>query len=133
MLNVNENINGMHVECTFEKGINCIDLSESGSGKTFLMTLIKAYCVKNNISYRAFDYDSTADSIERELRSIGSTDFVILMDNADLYFNDELRRMLDNCINSVIIVSIKQRYRLGRNYKLYNTSYKGGTLICKEI
>lgn len=128
-----ENINGIHVNIKFTSGINCIDLGISGSGKTFLMTLIEAYCVKNSIECRFFNYNTRGEDIKTILNNIEDRDSVVLLDNADLYMSDEISNLMHKYKNVTFIISIKRRLRLGEPYKLFRLSYNDLSLSCEEV
>lgn len=133
MLRINEEINGILVDINFSKGLNCIDLGMSGTGKSFLLSLIKAYCLKNSIYFKSFDYNSSADDIIRVLNGSEKTISVIMLDNADLYMNKELASVLHTYINSIVIVNIKKRLMLESSYKLIKLVYTDNNIICKEV
>lgn len=132
MLTINENINGVNVNLSFNSGINCIDLGLSGSGKTFLMTIIKSYCVKHSIDYKFFNYDSKSDDIKSILGNMKNEASIVMMDNADLYMNDEISALMSKNTNIIFIVSIKRRLKIKAKYVLFNLKYQGTSLTCKE-
>lgn len=133
MLRINEEINGILVDANFSKGLNCIDLGMSGTGKSFLLSLIKAYCLKNSIYFKSFDYNSSTNDIISVLKGSEENISVIMLDNADLYMTKELVSVLRNYSNAVVIVSIKKRLMLGSSYKLIKLVYTSNSLICKEV
>ena len=101
--------------------------------KSFLLSLIKAYCLKNSIYFKSFDYNSSADDIIRVLNGSEKTISVIMLDNADLYMNKELASVLHTYINSIVIVNIKKRLMLESSYKLIKLVYTDNNIICKEV
>ena len=133
MLKINEEINGILVDANFSKGLNCIDLGMSGTGKSFLLSLIKAYCLKNSIYFKSFDYNSSTDDIISVLKGSEENISVIMLDNADLYMTKELVSVLCNYSNAVVIVSIKKRLMLDSSYKLIKLVYTSNNIICKEV
>lgn len=133
MLMINENINGIDVKVTFGSSINCIDLGLSGGGKTFLMAIIQAYCTKNAINCIHFDCSFKSAVIKSVLRDIKNQTSVVLMDNADLYMDDEISAFMSELTDVIFIVSIKRRLKIKAKYSLFNLKYQEVSLICEEV
>lgn len=85
----------------FKNKINLL-VDNSGTGKTFLLSMLKFYCDDNNITCTHIDY------IHRSIPLEGD---ILLFDKADLYFNNELFNKLKN-LDAISIISIKNTTRL---------------------
>lgn len=131
MLAINECINDVSVDITLDKGLNCIDLGNSGTGKTFMMNIIRAYCVKNGMSYKYFDYNNSSADILSVLRGMSTEPEVILLDNADLYATDEVVSLIKSLSDAIVVISIKERQKL-RGSHLCNISYIDDSLYCRR-
>lgn len=133
MLEIHEDIGGIMVDVTFHVGISCVDLHSSGNGKTLLFDRVKAYCLKNNIAYRAYNYDSQSVDVAAELGGLTGT-VVVLLDNADLYWSDAVCDALTALPeDAIVLVSIKQRRRLKTGYALYKIAYDADRLTAAEV
>lgn len=135
-LSVNAVLGGVNVICDFEAGLNSIDLFKSGSGKTFLFSLLKAYMLDNNITFKAFNYDSSSVDVTAWLNGLDNNGGVAVLDNADLYLEGPLREVMVKTANTVIfIISIKNDCLLPKNCKLrkFRLDYHGTDLICTEV
>lgn len=133
MMKINEKINNIIVNVKLEEGINCIDFNESGTGKSYLMSIIRSFCVKNGIKYKSFNYNNDSLEVISDLKNIQSDIKVILLDNADLILTPELSALLSELQNIIIIVGMKRRSRLPAGYKLCRVEYHGNYLHCEEI
>jgi hypothetical protein len=133
MLSINEKIGGLNINIAFENGINCIDLGKSGSGKTFLMSVIESFCVKNSIGYKHFNYSSQYEDIYWGLSNINDKTKVVLLDNADRYMNEELSEIIKGYKDIVFIICIKRRLKINASYRLYSLVYNADSLVCEEV
>lgn len=100
----------------FQNKINFL-VDNSGTGKTFLMQMLKFYCDDNNISCTHVDY------IHKDM-PLGDSK-VLLFDRADLYFTDGMLSRLKN-LDSISIISMKDTSDLDMYgdiglYRLINT------------
>lgn len=80
----------------FQNKINLI-VDNSGTGKTFLLQMLKFYCDDAGISCTHIDY------IHKDMPLDGS---VLLFDKADLYFTNDFFEKLKS-LDAVSIISIK--------------------------
>lgn len=81
----------------FQNKVNFL-IDNSGTGKTFLMQMLKFYCDDNNIPCTHVDF------IHKDMPISNSK--VLLFDKADLYFTDTLLSELKN-LDAISIISIK--------------------------
>lgn len=107
----------------FENKINLL-VDSSGTGKTFLLQMLRFYCSENNLTCTHVDF------IHKDI-PLGSSD-ILLFDKADLYFTSEIFEELKH-LDAISVVSIKSLTRLNLEgdiglYKLINT----GTEITVE-
>jgi len=77
----------------------------SGTGKTFLYTILISYFQENNIPFSFFDYKNSEISFD-VMRSQLSNKEYVLMDCADLYMTEKLWNWLKK-IDAYCIISMK--------------------------
>lgn len=102
----------------FKNTVNMI-VDKSGTGKTFLISMIVDYCIENNIPYAHLDYKHRDTPLEGKE--------VLLFDNSDLYFNNELLNKVKS-LNKFTVVVIKNTLGLDiddmvSKYYLVNDGY----------
>lgn len=108
----------------------CVFFDMSGTGKTFLFTMLKSYFLDAGISFISVDYTS--------YKILDSYDFsddteVIILDNADLYMNEKLFSNLD-ASEKLIVMSIKDIGNLNqKNMGFYRVLYKDTLLTVKRL
>lgn len=108
----------------------CVFFDMSGTGKTFLFTMLKSYFLDAGISFISVDYTS--------YKILDSYDFsddteVIILDNADLYMNEKLFSNLD-ASGKLIVMSIKDIGNLNqKNMGFYRVLYKDTLLTVKRL
>lgn len=108
----------------------CVFFDMSGTGKTFLFTMLKSYFLDAGISFISVDYTS--------YKILDSYDFsddteVIILDNADLYMNEKLFSNLD-ASGKLIVMSIKDIGNLNqKNMGFYRVLYKDTLLKVKRL
>ena len=135
-LSVCTELGGMFVKCDFGLGLNNIDLRMSGTGKTFLFSLLKSYMLDNDIVFKSFNYDSSSNDVVVWLSSLSNSGAVALLDNADLYLDESLRKAIECKLDSVIfIVSLKRAELLPKRckYKSYRLCYTSSSIVCTEV
>ena len=98
----------------------CVFYDMSGTGKTFLFTMLKSYFLDAGISFISVDYTS--------YKILNGYDFsddtkVIILDNADLYMTGDMFSKLEKS-NKLVIMSIKSIKGLNQRYMgFYNVIY----------
>lgn len=108
----------------------CVFFDMSGTGKTFLFTMLKSYFLDAGISFISIDYTS--------YKILDGYDFsddtkVIILDNADLYMNEKLFSSLD-ASEKLIVMSIKDIGNLSqKNMGFYRVLYKDTMLKVKRL
>lgn len=108
----------------------CVFFDMSGTGKTFLFTMLKSYFLDTGISFISVDYTN--------YKILDSYDFsddnkVIILDNADLYMNEKLFSNLESS-EKLIVMSIKDIGNLSqKNMGFYRVLYKDTMLKVKRL
>ena len=98
----------------------CVFYDMSGTGKTFLFTMLKSYFLDTGISFISVDYTN--------YKILNGCDFsddteVIILDNADLYMTGDMFSKLEKS-NKSVIMSIKSIKGLNQRYMgFYNVIY----------
>jgi ABC-type lipoprotein export system ATPase subunit len=93
----------IHVDAEFTDNI-CYLLDNSGTGKTFLFSLLFNYCSLNGVSIASLDYKSSNSSVN-EIVEYCNNKSVVIFDNADLYLN---RDILERIKADLILISVKK-------------------------
>ena len=88
MSHIEDNYSGISVSIDFVRGINLL-FDDSGTGKTFLFKILKAYLRKKGIPYAYINYDWADWSTDRIKNAISDKEY-IFMDNTSLYMNSDL-------------------------------------------
>lgn len=121
-LDVKLNYQGVNVDVHFSNGCNMLS-GYSGTGKTFLMQAIELFCMNNSIdcvycNYRFNGY--TSDQIKEVCKNAE----VVLLDNADLYLNNELflwfkktDKLLIICMKDTSAIDMEDVYKYIVNYE----------------
>ena len=98
----------------------CVFFDMSGTGKTFLFTMLKSYFLDAGISFISVDYTSY-----KILDGYNFSDDtkVVILDNADLYMTSDMFSKLEKS-NKLVIMSIKSIKGLNQRYMgFYNVIY----------
>lgn len=102
----------------------CCFIDDSGTGKSFLFTLIYEYCKENNIPIALLNYTAT-DFGDEAIISSCKNKSVVIFDNADLYLSNNI---ISSVTADVIIMSIKnvEKYRLSDyvDYSIESTRHE---------
>lgn len=108
----------------FENKINLL-IDNSGTGKTFLLQMLKFYCDDNDISCTHIDY------IHKDMPLEGSK--VLLFDKADLYFTKDLFDKVKN-LDAISIISIKSTVELDMfgDIGIYRLINNGTNILVKK-
>lgn len=84
-MNIKCSYSGVNVDISLKDRI-CFIGGDSGTGKTFLFTILESYLTRKNVSYCLFNYSS--------MNAVKGFDFdsvdVAILDNADLYMNKNI-------------------------------------------
>lgn len=110
MLHICENYGSIFVDVNFRNRVNILS-GFSGTGKTFLFSVLGVYCFKNNLRYSKFDSSnfinvSGSEVLRGRLYEFAQTD-IICLDNADLYLDSALlNELIECCSRSTIFISM---------------------------
>jgi ABC-type polar amino acid transport system ATPase subunit len=87
----------------------CCFIDDSGTGKSFLFTIIYEYCKENGIPIALLNYTATDFGDEAIINSCKNKS-VVIFDNADLYLSNNI---ISSVTADVVIMSIKsvEKYR----------------------
>ena len=101
---IQDNFNGLSVNIHIISGISVFQ-QDSGTGKTFLFKVIKAFSVIEGWACHYFDYQ-TKDLDEDMIIDICKTMDVVCFDSADLYFTPSLVESLKT-LSCIVLASLK--------------------------
>jgi chromosomal replication initiation ATPase DnaA len=127
MFVIDTQIGDIHVDLKLTEQVN-VFVGKSGTGKTYLFALMKAYCVANNISLTIINYNSVLEP-EDIIHGCAKSDIVIL-DNADLYLTKDILDAL-RVSAKYILISIKNIYGLGGNMHYCNLKYESSKMLLR--
>lgn len=124
MIISNYEYNSTIFNLNFQNKINFL-VDDSGTGKTFLMKMLKFYCDENGIPCTHVDY------IHKDMPIDNSR--ILLFDKADLYFSNSLLDKLKG-LNSISIISIKDTSELDMrgNIGIYSLINKSTEISSKK-
>lgn len=124
--------NGISIKVNIDNELNIL-AGNSGTGKTLLMKAVQLHCLKNKIKHIYCDSDCISLS-EEQIASICSDKEVVLLDNADLYLNNELLTKIRSNIDKTIIICMKDTSELNiHTASEYIVKYKDKSLTVREI
>lgn len=103
-LNVDISYNGIRIKAEFSNKLNILT-GYSGTGKTLLMSAIDLFCLNSGISCRLCGYNDMNLAPQKIIDICKEAD-VVLLDNADLYLNNEMLQSIKQTAQFVV-VSIK--------------------------
>lgn len=118
-MKIDFNYSSLDVSVDFVDKI-CVFYDMSGTGKTFLFTMLKEYFLNKKIPFIGINYSN--------YRILDNYDFssnikVFILDNADLYMNEDMFSKLEKS-NKLVIMSIKNIKGLNQRYMgFYNVIY----------
>lgn len=130
-LSVNLKYQSTDVEARFSNRWNMLS-GYSGTGKTFLMQAVELFCMDNSINciycnYRFKGYDN--DQIEKACKNAE----VVLLDNADLYLNNELFLWLKET-GKLLIICMKDTSKIDmENVHKYIVNYENKMVSVEEF
>jgi hypothetical protein len=82
----------------------CYIIDESGTGKTFLFSNLRNYCINNNVDFVLVDYNYSNKSEDEIINVCRNCSEIIILDNADLYLTPKI---IDNIKAKLVIASLK--------------------------
>ena len=130
-MQIKQIFNGINVEVEINAGTNVLS-GDSGTGKTLLMQALELYCAENNIKYTFLNYRQRNSTIE-QIVTLCSTSDVVIMDNADLYANQELLGKLQTMCK-FILISLKDLSKIdSRDITEYLVHYDNLQLRVEEV
>ncbi len=130
-LSVNEQYNGININVFFDSKLNIL-VGNSGTGKTLLMSALDLYCLNNNIKCRLCNYNDANLSKEQIMTVCKGSD-VLLLDNSDLYVDDELLKKLLGT-SKIIIMSMKDTSGIDTDQsEQYLVEYNDLSLIVRKL
>lgn len=109
----------------------CVLYDNSGTGKTYLLTVLRDYAVRMKLKFCSFNYEAENIS-EQDIINIVKDKELVLFDNADLYLtNNILKICKDNSITTIISLKDVVSYDL-KESGYYRVIYKDGHLVTKR-
>lgn len=108
MIYINENIGSINVSVKFTDKINLL-VGDSGSGKSFLLSLIEEkYSNDDNIHIACFDYKVARNINKDEMIKLAGDNDIVILENADLYMTKDLYQALSN--DKCIVIASSKNY-----------------------
>ena len=124
--------NGVKFEVAFSDKINVLK-GASGTGKSFLFSVISSYCASENIPYALVDYRFVSEDNTEAILQYCKGKEIIILDNADLYLTPELFMGIQK-LGATMIISKKTTFGLDmREAHLYAVDYIKGSLKTRRI
>ena len=127
---LNAIMSGVKFNLNFTDKINIIE-QDSGTGKTFMFSMIDAHCKKEGIPCLLFNYSTL--EFKGNLDEHVSGKKIVLLDNADLYLDSSFLNFLENqdCTTIISIKSLVGLYT--ENAGFYNVNYDGESLVTERL
>ena len=111
MKNIQMNYSNLNVEVNLQNKVTLL-WDNSGTGKTFLFSILVSYFQENNIPFSLFDYKSSERDILSILKQKTPKDY-LLFDNADLFMTNEIwDEIKSNSAYSIISIKSFEDYSL---------------------
>lgn len=132
-MNIDTIYNGISINIEISNRVNAL-VGNSGTGKTLLMKAIQLYCLRNNIRHIYCNSDIMSLS-SKQILEICSDKCVVLLDNADLYLNNELLSKIKSSEDvKVIIICMKDTSKINM-YEVseYIVKYSDKKITIREI
>lgn len=130
-LSINEKYNGININACFDSKLNIL-VGNSGTGKTLLMSALDLHCLNNNIKCRLCNYNDINLNKE-QIISICSGSDILLLDNSDLYIDNELLKILLD-MSKIIIMSMKDTSSIDTGEsKQYLVEYDNMCLTVRKL
>lgn len=129
---INETVNNVNVVVNLNKRVNILyDLS--GTGKTFLMSLISSYCTMHGLRYGRIAAEQGWYDIDVIIALSKTCDYLML-DNADLYLTNDILREIKSNGAEHIIISMKHIEYIDEDddTSLCKVHYDGKTITVED-
>lgn len=131
MLDVSSKYTDIEVAGVFKNKLNVL-WGESGSGKTFLFSKIKAFLQDTKTPYVEIPHSASSGTVLSILNSLQSGT-VVVYDSGDLSFDAEICKCIDS-LDIICIISLKTlKNAKYTDYGLYTVKYSPGTLLVEEL
>jgi hypothetical protein len=106
--------------------------SPSGTGKTFLFRILQSYGENNDINIKLIDsniFKTVGDLQIIENICLEDSVRIVILDNADLYLNNDFIEELSKTDKKVIIsYKNNENFYIDNNYSFYTITYEGNVL-----
>lgn len=128
---VQDKVSSYKLDVSFDTTVSAL-VDDSGTGKTFLFKLLLSYSEKRGI--KTFLCNSTlADKPKDILLDLCKTSDLILLDNADLYLDNDFLSDI-KALEKQTIICIKNTYKLNmQGVGIYCLSYENRELKTMKI
>lgn len=137
-LNIKWKLPNILVNVEFHDKINLL-YDDSGTGKSYMFTLIKTFCDINGKSCIFINYNNSPNFSDNKSQiaewcSMCKHYDIILLDNADIYLTPDILEELSENYNGIILISIKKLdgYCLDCS-GVYTTTIDNGVLSNRKI
>lgn len=127
---IKDRLEDIELNLNFEYKINIL-LDNSGTGKTYLMTILSNYFMKKGLTVKLINYTNYyGNSIYKDIKDGMDCD-ILFLDNADLYMNNEIFKEIIKS-RGIVIVSLKDRFMLAdidnKLYGFYRINISNNTI-----
>lgn len=132
MLEINSVVGRIKISARFADKVNILT-GYSGSGKSFLLSLIERKYADSSLSVAIFDYNpATENNVEEYIRR-ASHNNLVLLNNADLYMTSELFEILAKG-ECTVIAELKHAVAGSvENSGLYIVNFENDTIGVKKV
>jgi ABC-type transporter Mla maintaining outer membrane lipid asymmetry ATPase subunit MlaF len=103
MYELNFSVRNLKYELIFKDRI-CYIIDDSGTGKTFLFSNLRNYCLNNNIDFTFIDYNYSNKSENDIISVCHNCSEIVIFDNADLYLTSNI---INNITAKLVVASLK--------------------------
>lgn len=127
---IKDRLEDIELNLNFEYKINIL-LDNSGTGKTYLMTILSNYFMKKGLTVKFINYTNYyGKCIYKDIKDGMDCD-ILFLDNADLYMNNEIFKEIIKSMG-IVIVSLKDRFMLAdidsKLYGFYRINISNNTI-----
>lgn len=130
MLQIKEKIGGMECDIAFRRKINILK-GNSGTGKSWVLHLLKSYFVANGIPHYFVNYLSKSEP--RVILEQADKVEYLLLDNADLYIDRATVRQLLQCKADCIIATRFIKIMDADKMGFYDLRYRDKRFVTEEV
>lgn len=138
MVNVGVRYGAVEVKVHFKNKVNFLN-STSGTGKSFLFTILGEYYSDKGVSFVLVNAGSIPKNnieLEEKILGIVKDSQIICLDNADLYLTNNLyNNILRSCADSTLLISMHRTVRLHSEEKdvgFYTIIYEDDKLVSRS-